>query len=86
METEHMKEVLTQALDCLNDETPEDCTREEAREDTIQKIRNILNDTVADAGKVRLGAFAPTLAPTADAGKVRLGAFAPTLAPPRSGK
>ena len=37
---------------------------------------------IADAGKVRLGAFAPTLA-TADAGKVRLGAFAPTLAAPR---
>lgn len=32
-----------------------------------------------DAGKVRLGACAPTLA-TADAGKVRLGACAPTLA------
>jgi hypothetical protein len=27
-----------------------------------------------DAGKVRLGAYAPTLAPTADAGRVRLGA------------
>ena len=37
--------------------------------------------TVADAGKVRLGAFAPTIAPTHDAGKVRLGAFAPVLAP-----
>ena len=35
--------------------------------------------TVIDTGKVRLGAFAPTLAPTADASKVRLGAFAPTL-------
>jgi hypothetical protein len=31
--------------------------------------------------KVRLGAYAPTLAPTADASKVRLGAYAPTLAP-----
>ena len=34
----------------------------------------------ADAGKVRLGAFAPALAPTADAGKVRPGARA--AAPP----
>ncbi len=33
----------------------------------------------ADAGKVRLGGSAPTLA-TADAGKVRLGGSAPTLA------
>jgi hypothetical protein len=32
---------------------------------------------------VRLGAYAPTLAPVADAGKVRLGAYAPTLRPPR---
>ena len=32
-----------------------------------------------DAGKVRLGGFAPTLS-TADASKVRLGGFAPTLA------
>jgi len=38
----------------------------------------------ADAGKVRLGGFAPALAPaTADAGKVRLGGFAPALAPSR---
>ena len=35
---------------------------------------------VADAGKVRLGGFAPTL-PTADSGKVRLGGFAPSLPP-----
>jgi len=40
---------------------------------------------IADAGKVRLGAFAPTLA-TADTGKVRLGAFAPTLATADEGK
>jgi hypothetical protein len=38
---------------------------------------------IIDSGKVRLGAFAPTLAPTTDAGKVRLGAFAPALAPTR---
>ena len=38
---------------------------------------------IIDSGKVRLGAFAPALAPTTDAGKVRLGAFAPTLAPTR---
>ena len=41
--------------------------------------------SVADAGKVRLGGFAPTLSPaTADSGKVRLGGFAPTLAAPRA--
>lgn len=34
-------------------------------------------------GKVRLGGYAPTLAPTADAGKVRLGGYAPTLSPAR---
>ena len=34
---------------------------------------------IADAGKVRIGGCAPTLA-TADAGKVRLGGCAPTLA------
>ena len=39
----------------------------------------------ADAGKVRLGAYAPTLA-TADAGKVRLGAYAPTLMIADAGK
>jgi hypothetical protein len=38
---------------------------------------------VADSGKVRVGAFAPTLAPTTDAGRVRLGAFAPSLPPGR---
>ena len=32
-----------------------------------------------DAGKVRMGGFAPTLA-TVDASKVRMGGFAPTLA------
>ena len=37
-----------------------------------------VQSAIADAGKVRLGGFAPTLA-TADAGKVRLGGFAPTL-------
>ena len=31
-----------------------------------------------DFGKVRLGAYAPTLG-TTDAGKVRLGAYAPVL-------
>ena len=38
---------------------------------------------VTDSGKVRLGGYAPTLAPTADAGKVRLGGYAPTLPPAR---
>ena len=35
--------------------------------------------SVQDFGKVALGGFAPTLAPTHDSGKVRLGGFAPTL-------
>ena len=39
----------------------------------------VVSSATTDAGKVRLGAFAPTLPTTADAGKVRLGAFAPTL-------
>jgi len=34
---------LEQALDCILDETPEDMTREEAREDTIRKIREALH-------------------------------------------
>lgn len=33
---------LEQAQDCILDETPEECTREEAREDTVQKIRAAL--------------------------------------------
>jgi len=37
--------------------------------------------SIIDALKVRLGGFAPTLAPTHDASKVRLGGFAPTVAP-----
>ncbi|HTC08020.1 MAG TPA: hypothetical protein VK726_04510 [Acetobacteraceae bacterium] len=40
---------------------------------------------IADAGKVRLGACAPTLS-TTDAGKVRLGACAPTLSTTDAGK
>ena len=39
--------------------------------------------SIVDTGKVRLGGYAPTLAPTADAGKVRLGGYAPTLPPAR---
>ena len=42
-EIERLKEILLQALDCINDETPEDCTREEARADTIEKIQRALN-------------------------------------------
>jgi hypothetical protein len=34
--------VLEQALDCIRGETPEDITHEEAREDTISKIRAVL--------------------------------------------
>lgn len=33
---------LEQALDCIRGETPEDMTHEEAREDTISKIRAVL--------------------------------------------
>jgi len=36
--------------------------------------------SVNDSGKVRLGAYAPTLAPTADAGKVRLSVSATSAA------
>lgn len=42
-EIARLRALLEQALDCLNDETPEDCTREEARADTIQKIKDALN-------------------------------------------
>jgi len=48
----------------------------------------IVPSNIADAGKVRLGGYAPTLPPAiADTGKVRLGGYAPTLppAPKRSG-
>lgn len=34
--------VLEQAQDCINGETPEDCTVEEAKADTVQKIRTVL--------------------------------------------
>ena len=51
----------------------------------FQNKRDMIVASTADSGKVRLGAFAPTLAATADAGKVRLGAFAPTLAAPADG-
>lgn len=37
-----MTEALEQAQSCLLGETPEDCTPEEAREDTLQKIRKAL--------------------------------------------
>jgi hypothetical protein len=43
-------------------------------------------EAIADAGKVRLGGYAPSLPPVrvsaeaiADAGKVRLGGYAPSL-------
>jgi hypothetical protein len=39
---EALKAVLRQALDCINDETPEDMSREDARIDTIDKIRAAL--------------------------------------------
>ncbi len=53
---------------------------EEGRNDMAQFNRVVSAMTIADAGKVRLGGFAPSLAPaTADAGKVRLGGFAPAL-------
>lgn len=37
-----LEDILQQALYCILDETPEDMTHEEAREDTISKIRNSL--------------------------------------------
>ena len=37
-----MRRVLEQAQDCIRGETPEDCTPEEARDDTLQKIREAL--------------------------------------------
>ena len=49
----------------------------------MRLFANALVASVADFGKVRLGGYAPTLAPTADAGKVRLGGYAPTLPPAR---
>lgn len=39
----NMRDALEQAMDCLNNETPEDCSCEEARSDTIEKIGNLLN-------------------------------------------
>ena len=41
---EALKAVLRQALDCICDETPEDMSREDARIDTIDKIRAALED------------------------------------------
>ena len=35
-------DALSQAQDCLRDEAPEDMTREEAREDTISKVREAM--------------------------------------------
>jgi hypothetical protein len=43
--TRRIKEIeaaLEQALDCIRGEAPEDMTHEEAREDTISKIRAVL--------------------------------------------
>lgn len=37
-----LEAVLEQALDCIRGETPEDMSDEEAREDTISKIRDVL--------------------------------------------
>jgi hypothetical protein len=37
-----LESVLEQALDCISGETPEGMTHEEASEDTISKIRNVL--------------------------------------------
>ena len=39
-----LEAVLEQALDCIRGETPEDITPEDAREDTISKIRAVLLD------------------------------------------
>jgi hypothetical protein len=37
-----MRAALEQAQDCIRCNTPEDCTSEEAREDTLEKIRAAL--------------------------------------------
>lgn len=42
-EIEKLRRVLEQAQCCILGETPEDGTHEEAREDTLQKIREALN-------------------------------------------
>jgi hypothetical protein len=47
--------------------------------------KNIADVQISDAGKVRLGGFAPSLS-TADAGKVCLGGFAPSLGTADVGK
>jgi hypothetical protein len=40
--TDIVRDALEQALDCIRGETPEDCTPDEAREDTVQKVRRAL--------------------------------------------
>ncbi len=40
--TDIVRDALEQALDCIRGETPEDCTREDAREETVQKVRRAL--------------------------------------------
>lgn len=37
-----IQQTLEQAQDCIRGETPEDCSVEEARDDTIRKIREAL--------------------------------------------
>lgn len=39
-----IRETLERAMDCILGETPEDCTREEAAEDTIEKIKCALRE------------------------------------------
>lgn len=43
---ELMKEALEQAQSCLSDETPEDMSDEDAKADTLEKIREALNYAV----------------------------------------
>jgi hypothetical protein len=40
--TDIVRDALEQALDCIRGETPEDCSPDEAREDTVQKVRRAL--------------------------------------------
>ncbi len=40
--TDPVREALEQALDCIRGEQPEDCTPDEARENTIKKLRAAL--------------------------------------------
>ena len=61
---------------------PERFTASELSHRKVTQMSGFISSALVssiDAGKVRLGGYAPTLA-TVDASKVRLGGYAPTLA------